>query len=104
MISSETETHCKHEEALRLLEEGKNKDMSKQMIDAQNKERLDANLELYGNFNKSTPAHKAGHDKHHLETTYHKDYVHPYPEIMGQKSELTVGLFFLLCQIRSSRI
>jgi hypothetical protein len=60
------------------------------MIDGVNKERLDANLEAYGNFLQSTPAHKKDHDKYHVETTYHKDYVHPYPELLNQKSESTV--------------
>ncbi len=60
------------------------------MIDELNKERLDAQLERYGNLTTATPSHKAGHDKFHTETTYHKDYVHPYPELLNQKSELTV--------------
>ena len=60
------------------------------MIDGVNKERLDASLEAYGNFLQSTPAHKKDHDKYHVETTYHKDYVHPYPELLNQKSESTV--------------
>ncbi len=73
-VSSVTETRYKHEEALRLLEEGKNKDTTKQMIDGINKQRLDDNLEAYGNLLQSTPAHKRDHDKYHVETTYHKGY------------------------------
>ena len=92
-VSSVTETRYKHEEALRLLEEGKNKDSSKQMIDELNKQRLEANLEAYGNLVQSTPSHIKDHDKRHLETTYNKDYYHPYPELLNQKSELTVSVY-----------
>lgn len=88
--SNETETRFKLEETLRIMaQEAKSRDMPKKMIDEQNKERLEANLEAYANLNQATPAHKSGHDKFHSETTYHKDYVHPYPELLNQKSELT---------------
>lgn len=52
----------------------------------ENKARLEAFLQT-----EALPKHVEGHDKHHLETTYVKDYVHPYPELIGQKSTKAVN-------------
>lgn len=41
----------------------------KDMIDLENKARLEAWLQ-----SEPLPKHVVGHDKHHLETTYVKDY------------------------------
>lgn len=89
-MSSETETKSKQEEALRLLAENRDhfKTQSKKdMIDYENKARLEAWLPT-----DALPKHVIGHDKHHLETTYGADYVHPYPELMGEKSEKAVSV------------
>jgi hypothetical protein len=98
-LSSETETRSKHEEALRLLNEYKHLDDSRKMIDIENKSRLEATLDSYGEQRSalsSLPRHAKGHDKHHLETTYHADYVHPSPELAGQKSIKAVRVVSLL--------
>lgn len=88
-ISKETETRYKHEEALRLLEEMKNIDPKRDMVDINNKERLMENLDLNSN---ALPKHKSGHNKHHLETTYKKDFTNPNPEFEGLKSQKAVIL------------
>lgn len=89
-LSSETETKSKQEEALRLLAENREHfatQSKKEMIDLENKARLEAMLNT-----DVLPQHVVGHDKHHLETTYGKDFIHPYPELLGQKSQKTVRL------------
>lgn len=77
----------------------------KDMVDFENKNRLEGAL-----LTDALPKHVKGHDKHHLETTYVKDYTHPYPELLGQKSIKTVrnsfylNLFFLLHLWRKNEI
>lgn len=62
------------------------------MVDMSNKNRVNEKLDSYGSDLASVlPTHPPGHNKHHLETTYVKDYVHPYPELLGQKSAKAVS-------------
>ena len=92
-MSSETETKSKQEEAQRLLNENREHyrtQTKKEMVDYENKTRLEAWLKT-----DTLPKHVTGHDKHHLETTYGKDFTHPYPELIGKKSEKTVTYYFL---------
>lgn len=86
--SHDTETKFKHEEALRLKAEEDKADADdtvKEMVDMQNKGRLDANLDMYGNLKDSVLMHQEGHNQHHVETTYNKDYAHPDPEMINHK-------------------
>lgn len=92
--SLETETRFKHEEALRLKSEedvANQLDTVKEMIDMQNKGRLDTYLNNYDNLKDSILMHQEGHNKHHLETTYNKDFEHPNPEMINYKDEKMVG-------------
>ncbi|RNA15264.1 hypothetical protein BpHYR1_012983 [Brachionus plicatilis] len=83
-ISDVTETRYKHEEALRLLEEMRNIDPKRDMVDMNNKDRL---LENFDPNSSALPKHQPGHNKHHLETTYKKDFLNPNPELEGVKSQ-----------------
>lgn len=88
--SLETETRFKHEEALRLKAEedvANELDTVKEMVDMQNKARLDINLNNYDNLKDSVLMHQEGYNKHHLETTYNKDFEHPNPEMIDYKDE-----------------
>ncbi len=92
--SLETETRAMQEEALRLKaeeDEANQRETVKEMVDMQNKGRLDANLASYGNLKDSLLMHQEGHDKHHLETTYNKDFEHPNPEMINFKDEKMVN-------------
>ena len=88
---TETETRSKHEEALRLLKESRGVDSTRKMIDEDNFARLETNLNSNGNLNTSLLSHKRGHDQHHFETTYNKDFEVPIPEHFGQKGEKAVN-------------
>lgn len=88
--SAETETKFKHQEALRLKQledEADRLDTVKEMVDEKNKTRLNQNLDTYGNLENSINQHKKDHDQQHLETTYNKDFAHPDPVMLHQKSE-----------------
>jgi hypothetical protein len=37
------------------------------------------------------PTHAEGHDKHHLESTYNKDFINHNPELADQKSQKAVS-------------
>lgn len=90
VVSSETETRCRHEETLRLKEFGlANQDPHRQMVDESNQHRLNKALSAYAPShpkNDVTPTHAKGHDKHHFETTYNKDYELHHPELVHLKS------------------
>ena len=97
--SSDTETRFKQEEALRLKREedvANVKDTVKEMIDVNNKIRLDRNMNNYGNLGDSCLTHNKGHDQHHVETTYTKDFAHPAPEMLNYKDEKMVTNYIYL--------
>jgi len=91
--SADTETRFMHEEALRLKKEqdlADAKDSIKEMVDENNKSRININISNYGNLTDSCLMHKKGHDQHHLETTYNTDFEHPNPEMLNYKDEQMV--------------
>jgi len=88
--SNDTETKFKHQEALELKEEmaeADKIDTVNEMVDMENKGRLDANLDIYGNLKDSALIHKKGFNQHHLETTYKTDYEHSMPELVNHKCD-----------------
>lgn len=88
----ETETFAKQQDVFRNIDDGTYVDASsKNMVDSLNKDRLNAQIDAYNNLKQALPSHKPDHNKFHLESTYKKDYEHPYPEKMYQKSEKMVN-------------
>jgi hypothetical protein len=77
-----------------LLKENQNQDPSRQIIDETNQHRLNVTLGFYPYKKNLMPTHAEGHDKHHLETTYHKDFTNHNPEFANQKSQKAVSFMF----------
>jgi hypothetical protein len=81
-------------EALTLLDDNKNQDLSRQMIDVLNQDRTNLTIGSYEFTKNLIPGHSFGHDQHHLETTYHKDFINYHPEFINKKSRKAVYFKF----------
>ena len=61
------------------------------MVNSLNQDRLNATLGFYECNKNLLPTHATGHDQHHLETTYNKDFINHDQENANKKSQKAVS-------------
>jgi hypothetical protein len=87
----ETETHSKQKETLRLVRETSDKDQ-RDRNEIKECPIEEAFLKLRQSTKSAFSINPNGLAKMNLESTYQKDYVHPYPELLYKKSKKQVSI------------